>query len=185
MDEFSSRRNYKMIYRITSPSFLFSFSCCLFTYLLHHLFPIIITFVQYTHFSQIVLKSSHLSNGCKDNSESKLRLHGMLDEWSVETSYRYDNNIIQKLWTYQFICQLWHFFINPVWKQMCGNCWPETGDQSIYFSHVYWETTYKLRLYLSCNSSQVWPTRISGVIESVFRCSGPNSKSIVTLTRPM
>lgn len=68
---------------------------------------------------------------------------------------------------------------------MCGNCWTETGDQSIYFSHVYWETTYKLRLYLSCNSSQVWPTRISGVIESVFRCSGPNSKSIVTLTRPM
>ena len=30
----------------------------------------------------------------------------------------------------------------------------------------------------------MWPTRISGVIESVFRCSGPNSKSIVTLTRP-
>lgn len=75
-------------------------------------------------------------------------------------------------------------FINPVWKQMCSNCWPETGDQSIYFSPVYWETTYKLRLYLSCNSSQVWPTRISGVIEGVFRCSGPNSQSIVTWTRP-
>lgn len=111
--------------------------------------------------------------------------HVMLDEWSVKTSYRYDNNIIQKLWTYLFICQQWHFFINPVWKQMCCNCWTGTGDQSIYFSHVYWETTYKLRLYLSYNSSQVWPTRISGVIESVFRCSGPNSKSIVTLTRPM
>lgn len=67
---------------------------------------------------------------------------------------------------------------------MCGNCWPETGDQSIYFSHVCWETTYKLRPQLSCSSSQVWPARISGVIESVFRCSGPNSKSIVTLTRP-
>lgn len=115
----------------------------------------------------------------------KLCLHGMLDDWSVKTSCRYDNNIIQKLWMYQFICQRWHFFITPAWKQMCGNCWTETGDQSIYFSHVYWETTYKLRLYLSCNSSQVWPTRISGVIESVFRCSGPNSKSIVTLTRPM
>lgn len=76
------------------------------------------------------------------------------------------------------------FFINPVSKQMRCNCWTATGDQSIYFSHVYWETTYKLRLYLSYNSSQVWPTRISGVIESVFRCSGPNSKSIVTLTRP-
>lgn len=76
-------------------------------------------------------------------------------------------------------------FINPAWKQMCCNCWTGTGDQSIYFSHVYWETTYKLRLYLSYNSSQVWPTRISGVIESVFRCSGPNSKSIVTLTRPV
>lgn len=76
-------------------------------------------------------------------------------------------------------------FINPVWKQMCCNCWAGTGDQSIHFSHVYWETTYKLRLYLSYNSSQVWPTRISGVIESVFRCSRPNSKSTVTLTRPM
>lgn len=68
---------------------------------------------------------------------------------------------------------------------MCGNCWPETGDQSIYFSHVCRETTYKLRPQLSCSSSQVWPARISGVIESVFRCSGPNSKSIVTLTRPV
>lgn len=77
------------------------------------------------------------------------------------------------------------FYINPAWEQMCGNCWPETGDQSIYFSHVCPETTYKLRPQLSCSSSQVWPARISGVIESVFRCSGPNSKSIVTLTRPM
>lgn len=76
-------------------------------------------------------------------------------------------------------------FINLVWKQMCRNCWSGTRDQSIYFfPPVYWETTYKLRLYLSYNSSQVWPTRISGVIESVFQCSGPNSKSIVTLTRP-
>lgn len=86
---------------------------------------------------------------------------------------------------YLFICQ--HVFfslINFVSKQMCCNCWTGTGDQSIYFSYVYWETTYKLRLHLSYNSSQVWPTRISGVIESVFRCSGPNSKSIVTLTRP-
>lgn len=77
------------------------------------------------------------------------------------------------------------FYINPAWEQMCGNCWPETGDQSIYFSHVCRETTYKLRPQLSCSSSQVWPARISGVIESVFRCSGPNSKSIVTLTRPV
>lgn len=68
---------------------------------------------------------------------------------------------------------------------MCCNCWAGTGDQSIHFSHVCRETTYKLRLYLSYNSSQVWPTRISGVIESVFRCSRPNSKSTVTLTRPM
>lgn len=109
----------------------------------------------------------------------------MLDEWSVKTSHRCDNNIIQKLWTNNFICQRWHIFINPAWKQMCGNCWTETRDQSIYFSHVYRETTYKLRQHLSCNSSQVWPTRFSGVIESVFGCSGPNSKSTVTLTRPM
>lgn len=74
--------------------------------------------------------------------------------------------------------------LKSVSKQMCCNCWTGTEDQSIYFYLVYWETTYKLRLYLSYNSSQVWPTRISGVIESVFRCSGPNSKSIVTLTRP-
>lgn len=67
---------------------------------------------------------------------------------------------------------------------MCCNSWTGTGDQSIYFSCVYRETTYKLRLYLSYNSSQVWPTRISRVMESVFRRSGPNSKSIVTLTRP-
>lgn len=130
-----------------------------------------------------------MSNGCKNNSVLKLCYPGTWDEWSVKTSYSYDNNLIQKLWTHLFICQQWHFFffflINPVWKQMCCNCWTGTGDQSIYFSHVYWETTYKLRLYLSYNSSQVWPTRISRVIESVFRCSGPNSKSIVTLTRPM
>lgn len=67
---------------------------------------------------------------------------------------------------------------------MCCNCWTGEGDQSVHFSHVYWETTYKLRLYLSYNSSRVWPARISGVIESVFRRSGPNSKSTVTLTRP-
>lgn len=75
-------------------------------------------------------------------------------------------------------------YIYPLSKQMCSSCWTGTEDQSIYFSHVCCETTYKLRLYLSYNSSQVWPTRISGVIESVFRCSGPNSKSSVTLTRP-
>lgn len=102
----------------------------------------------------------------------------------MKISHRYGNNLIQKLCSHLFICQRWHFFINPVWKQMCCNSWTGTGDQSIYFSHVCRETTYKLRLYLSYNSSQVWPTRISRVMESVFRCSGPNSKSVVTLTRP-
>lgn len=79
--------------------------------------------------------------------------------------------------------------INPVLKQTRSNCWPATEEWGInpfifFPPHVNGETTYKLRLYLSCNGSQVWPARISGVMESVFRCSGPNSKSIVTLTRP-
>lgn len=59
------------------------------------------------------------------------------------------------------------------------------GINPFIFPHVWRETTYKLRPQLSCSSSQVWPARISGVIEGVFRCSGPNSKSIVTLTRPV